>query len=228
MCSMKRVRGWNSTLGKKLIMGFTGLLLVGYLIVHLIANLTIFLNDGGRTLNLYAATLESTGPLLLVVRLLLAATFLFHIVTGLRVWFQNMRARSHRYAVTASKGGPSKLTPASRWMIVTGLILMVFIPIHVAMFSFGPYYETTIDGKQVRDLYSLVVERFKEPQVAFSYAIVMFFLLWHLMHGFWSAFQSIGAMNERWTPITYTTGVVLAALLAAGFFVLPLYVYFFV
>lgn len=225
---MAKSRTWQSTLGKKLIMGFSGLLLIGYLIIHLAANLLVFAGDGGRLLNVYSYTLHQLGPILTVVRILLAATFLFHIVSGIRVALQNRRARSQRYAVTATKGGPSKLTPASRWMIVTGLVLMVFVPIHVWMFSLGPYYETVIDGKPMRDLYRLVVERFKEPEVAFSYAAVMLFLCMHLAHGFWSALQSLGAMNRRWTPVAYTAGIILAILLAGGFFVLPIYTYFFI
>lgn len=228
MAKAGKVRTWNSTVGKKFIMGLSGLLLIGYLIIHLAANLLVFAGDGGRMLNLYSYTLHQLGPLLTVARILLAATFLFHIVSGIRVFLQNRRARSRGYAVTASKGGPSKLTPASRWMIVTGLVLMVFVPIHVWMFTLGPYYETVIDGKPMRDLYRLVVERFKEPQVAFSYAAVMFFLCLHIAHGFWSAFQSLGAMNRRWTPVLYTVGVILSLLLAGGFFVLPIYTYFFI
>ncbi|MBO8140793.1 MAG: succinate dehydrogenase cytochrome b subunit [Firmicutes bacterium] len=221
-------RHWSSTVGKKLIMGLTGLLLIGYLIIHLTANLLVFAGDGGRLLNLYAHTLHQTGPLLVVARILLAALFLFHIVSGIRVTLQNRRGRTRGYAQYASKGGPSKMTPASRWMIVTGLILMVFVPLHVNMFSLGPHYETVIDGQPMRDLYRLVVERFKEPQVAFSYAAVMLFLCLHLSHGFWSALQSLGAMNRRWTPFAYTFGVVLSILLAGGFFILPLYTYFFI
>lgn len=219
---------WQTTVGKKVIMGLSGLLLIGYLMIHLAANLLVFAGDGGRLLNLYAHTLHQLGPILVVLRILLATLFISHIVSGIRVVIQNRRARSSRYAMSASKGGPSKMTPASRWMAITGLILLVFVPSHVWMFSLGPYYETVIDGVAMRDLYRLVVERFKDPAIAFSYAAVMFFLCLHLAHGFWSALQSLGALNRRWMPVAYTVGVVLAILLATGFFILPLYTYFFV
>src|SRR5690606_25588032 len=218
----------NSTLGKKFIMGASGLLLIGYLIIHLAANLMIFIPDGGRMLNTYSHTLHKLGPLLLVARIVLAALFIGHIVSGIRVVVQNRRARTSRYAMTASKGGPSKMSVASRWMAVTGMILLVFVPLHVSMFTLGPYYETVIDGEPMRDIYRLVVQRFKEPGTVIFYAAVMLFLLLHLAHGFWSALQSLGALNKRWLPIAYTTGVVLATLLAAGFFVLPIYTYFFI
>lgn len=221
-------RAWRSTIGKKLIMGLSGLLLIGFLIVHLLGNLALFLPDGGRFFNLYTHKLESTKPWLYIAELGLVAVFLFHIVSGIRVFLTNRRARMNRYATYASKGGPTKLSTASRTMILTGLVLMVFVPLHVALFKYGTYYETVIDGVVMRDLYRLVIEKFKVPFISFTYAGVMFLLGMHLRHGFWSAFQSLGAMNPRWTPAIYTLGVVIAILLAGGFFILPLYVYFFV
>lgn len=228
MAKAGKVRTWNSTVGKKFIMGLSGLLLIGYLIIHLAANLLVFAGDGGRMLNRYAYTLHQLGPILVVLRIALATLFISHIISGIRVVIQNRKARSQRYAMASSKGGPSKMTPASRWMAITGLILLVFVPSHVWMFSLGPYYETVIDGVVMRDLYRLVVERFKDPAIAFSYAIVMLFLCLHLAHGFWSALQSLGALNRRWLPVAYTVGVVLAVALAGGFFILPLYTYFFI
>lgn len=219
---------WQSTVGRKVIMGLTGLLLIGFLIVHLLGNLALFLPDGGRTFNLYAARLQTLQPALNIARVLLLAFFLFHIATGFRVYLENSRARKNRYATAASKGGPTKLSPASRSMIITGLVLMVFVPIHVSMFSLGTYYPTVIDGEQVRDVYRLVVEKFKNPAIAFGYAATMFLLGMHLRHGFWSAFQSLGALSKRSLPVVYGIGFIFALLLAGGFLVLPLYIHFFV
>lgn len=219
---------WNSTVGKKFIMGASGLLLIAYLIIHLAGNLMIFIPDGGRMLNTYSHSLHKLGPLLWLARIILATLFIGHIITGIRVTIQNLRARTTRYAVYASKGGPTKMTVASRWMAITGIILMVFVPLHVRMFTLGPYYETVIDGEPMRDIYRLVVERFKEPGTVIFYSVVMLFLLLHLAHGFWSALQSLGALNKRWLPVAYTAGIVLATLLAAGFFILPIYTYFFI
>lgn len=223
------VRRWQSTVGKKVIMAVTGLLLIGFLIVHLAGNLAFFVPDGGRAANLYAHTLKQYTPILNVIRVALAIFFLSHIVIGVRVFLQNVRARRKgRYAVYASKGGPSKLSASSRSMIITGVVLAIFVPIHVQMFSLGTYYETTIDGMVVRDLYRLVVEKFKNPGIAFGYAAVMLLLGMHLRHGFWSALQSLGLLSKRTLPVVYGIGAVLALLLAGGFVVLPLYIYFFV
>lgn len=223
---MKSLRALSTTVGKKVLMGLSGLLLIGFLAMHLTANLLLFLPDGGRAFNLYSHRLHGLGALLTIARIGLAALFIIHIITGIRVYLQNRAARKSRYAVLQTKGGPSKMTAASRWMIVTGLVLMVFVPLHVSMFSMGPYYPTVVDGEQVRDLYTLVVQRFNEPVTAFMYSAVMLFLCFHLMHGFWSALQSIGAMRPRLIPVLYSTGVVIGVLLAGGFFILPLYVYF--
>jgi len=225
----KRIGGkWDTTLGKKVIMGLSGLLLIGYLIIHLAANLMVFAGDGGRMINRYSHALHQLGPLLTIARIILAVLFISHIISGVRVTIRNRKARSSRYEMAASKGGPSKMTWASRWMAITGLILLVYVPTHVWMFTLGPYYETVIDGVVMRDIYRLVVERFKNPVTAFSYAAVMLFLCLHLAHGFWSALQSLGALNRRWLPVAYTVGVVLAVLIAAGFFILPIYTYFFI
>lgn len=221
-------RRWQTTIGQKLIMAVTGLLLIGFLIVHLAGNLALFIPDGGRSFNLYSHTLQGFRTPLNIIRVALALFFLFHIITGIRVFFENRRARKSRYAMYASKGGPSKLSASSRSMIITGIALAIFVPIHVGMFSLGTYYETTIDGQVVRDLYRLVVEKFKVPGIAFGYSALMLLLGMHLRHGFWSALQSLGAMNKRYLPIMYTVGIIFAILLAGGFVILPLYVYFFV
>lgn len=208
-------------------MGLTGLLLIGFLIVHLAGNLALFIPDGGRAFNMYAHTLGQYGPLLNIARIGLLAFFIFHIVSGIQVTMQNRRARAQEYAVTASKRGPSRMNIASRSMMITGIIILIFVPLHINMFSLGPYYETLVDGQPVRDLYTLVVERFKDPLIVFFYVAVMLLLGLHLRHGFWSAFQSLGVLNHRRLPVMYSVGFVFAVLLAGGFLLLPLYIYFF-
>jgi succinate dehydrogenase / fumarate reductase cytochrome b subunit len=115
-------------------------------------------------------------------------------------------------------------------MIISGLVLLAFTIIHVASFKYGPGigegYIVNVDGTQMRDVKRLLEERFANPYYAFAYTGVMLLLALHLRHGVWSALQSLGAMNPRLTPIVYGAGLVLGLLIAAGFFVLPLYIYF--
>lgn len=224
--SMNASRIIRSTVGQKLFMGVSGILLILFLIMHLSANLLLFVPDGGIAFNMYSHKLKEFGPLLTLVRVGLAAVFLVHIVSGIRVYRKNLQARRSRYAVMSTKGGPSKMGTASLWMARTGLVLLIFVPIHVAMFSMGPYYGTVIDGTEMRDLYLLVVEKFNQAQVAFPYSAVMLLLGLHLRHGFWSALQSLGAMTPRWSPVIYSVGLIFSIIMALGFFVLPLYIYF--
>ena len=99
---------------------------------------------------------------------------------------------------------------------------------HLMSFKYGTYYETEpgANGEQIRDLARLVEEKFKSPWYAFGYTGVMLLLALHLRHGVWSAFQSLGATNPRLTPLIYAIGGLLGILIAIGFFVLPLWVFF--
>jgi succinate dehydrogenase / fumarate reductase cytochrome b subunit len=212
---------FGSTVARKFIAGLTGVLLILYLVLHLAGNLTLL--AGPHLFNLYASKLESFGPLLYIIEIALAAVFVIHAVIGIQVWLGKRRARPNGYAVTASRGEPSRKTLSSRSMIVTGIVLAVFIPIHVWMFKFRPASSTMIGEHEVRDLYSLVITAFKQPVIAWAYALVMGLLGFHLRHGFWSAFQSLGAMNPRLLPLFYSLGVVVAIILAGGFVFLPLW-----
>jgi succinate dehydrogenase / fumarate reductase cytochrome b subunit len=113
-------------------------------------------------------------------------------------------------------------------MIITGVILLVFIILHIAQFKFGPGvaegYVATVDGKEVRDLHRLVVETFRQPIWAVGYMGVMVLLGLHLRHGFWSAFQSLGMINPRLSGVISLIGVALALLLAVGFLGIPLWI----
>jgi len=218
---MSASKDLRSTVARKFIAGFTGVLLILYLILHLAGNLTLF--AGPRVFNLYASKLESFGILLYVIEIALALVFIIHATMGVQVFLRKKHARPTGYAVTASRGAPSKQTISSRSMIVTGIVLAVFIPIHVWMFKFRATPTVTIGGREARDLYFLVIEAFKQPVIAWAYVLVMGLLGFHLRHGFWSAFQSMGATNPRTLPLFYSLGVVVAIVLALGFLVLPLW-----
>jgi succinate dehydrogenase cytochrome b subunit len=215
----------NSSVGKKLLNGATGVLLLAFIVAHLAGNLTIFF--GQDALNTYASLTHSLGALLIAIELALGAVFLVHAGTAIAVWRENRRARTSRYAVVASKGGASKQTISSRTMIWTGVVLLVFLVIHLWQFRFGPDYETELDGRKVWDLWRVVVEIFKEPLWVAFYMGVMVLLGFHLRHGFWSAFQTLGALGPRLRSLAFSAGLVFAVVLAAGFFALPIYVFLF-
>lgn len=112
-------------------------------------------------------------------------------------------------------------------MIVTGIVLLVFLVVHLWQFRFGPAYMTTLAGNEgeVWDLHRIVVETFKQPLWVAIYVAVMVLLGFHLRHGFWSAFQSIGALNPKLRPLAFSAGVVFALVIAIGFILLPIFVF---
>jgi succinate dehydrogenase / fumarate reductase cytochrome b subunit len=210
---------FGTSLGRKIIMGLTGLALVGFVVMHLIGNVTIFM--GREALLNYAHKLESLGPFLPIIEAGLLGIFVFHIVFAIAVTRQNQRARSVRYDQVRSAGGASRKTFASLSMIFTGLILLVFLIGHIWMFR----VQKVIGDK---DLYTLVVEAFKNPWITAGYMFVMIMLGVHISHGFWSGVQSLGLYHKRATPLIYLLGVIVAIALALGFLAIPPYVYFFV
>lgn len=220
---------FNTTLGRKLITGLSGLGLVGFVLGHLAGNLSLFFGAGA--FNAYAHKLESLGPILWVIEIGLLAVFVFHIIFAISVTAQNKAARKHSYVEKANAGNPSRKNISSQTMIYTGLVLALFTVVHVWMFKYGPGlsqgYAFELHGEQTRDLYRLVVEKFKNPLIVGAYSAVMILLASHVRHGFWSAFQSLGAYHPRYTPLIQTLGILLATLFGLGFLALPIYVYFF-
>ena len=219
---------WSS-IGKKLLTGITGVGLMGFLVLHLVGNLNLLF--GKDAFNGYTHKLESLGELLVVAELGLLAVFLIHVGSAVSVWMNNRKARAVQNSVVRSKGAPSRQTVSSRSMIISGAVLFVFIVVHVRQFRFGPSvpegYVAQLANEQVRDLDRLVVETFKQLPFVIGYMAAMVVLGLHLRHGFWSAFQSLGALNPRLRSLAFSGGVFVAVLLALGFFILPIYVYLF-
>jgi succinate dehydrogenase / fumarate reductase cytochrome b subunit len=184
---------------------------------------------GPDAFNAYAHKLMSLGPALYVAEIILVAIFLTHIVTAIAVTLSNWKARPGRYEEFAYQGDPSRMTFSSRTMIWTGLVLFVFLIVHLITFKYGPGiaegYVTELEGEQVRDLYRLVVEWFENGLYVAYYVISMGLLGFHLRHGFWSAFQSLGGFHPRLTPIAYALGVAAGLILGIGFLGLPVWFY---
>ena len=220
----KLISIYTSPIGKKIITGITGLGLSLFVLFHMVGNLTLF--AGSQEYNQFAHALESTGILLYGVELILLAIAIFHVVVGITIRLNTLKARPEGYSQFKSIGEPSKQSISSRSMLITGLILLGFLILHLSTFKFGAYYSTQINGVEMRDLSSLVIEKFQQPFYAFGYAGVMIMLLAHLRHGIWSAWQSIGVLNSKISPAVYAIASILAILIAIGFIALPLSVYF--
>ena len=225
---------WSSV-GKKFLTGITGLALCVFVIEHLSGNL-LLLHKDPLPFNRYARFLHSLSELLIVLEIGLVAVFVVHIIVGISIAMGRgkSRPRQMRYHKTARAGKPSRKSLGSVSMIFTGLVLLVFLIIHLKMFKFGPGIEagyvdehlTQIHGEKVRDLHKLVMEAFSNKWTVIGYVAVMLLLGLHLSHGFWSAFQSLGMGHRRYTPIIYSVGIVFAIVMAVGFLLLPILIYF--
>jgi len=214
----------QSQVGRKVLNAVTGIGLVVFIILHLAGNLTLFGN--AEAFNRYTLQLESLGWLLYTFEFLLALTFILHAAVGISIWQKRRRARPEHYNTYQSKGGPSHLTWYSRTMILSGIVLLVFLVIHLNDFKFADTETIMIDGEQARDLKSVVIETFTNPWYAFGYSFVMVMLGAHLAHGIWSSFTSLSLKRTSFSDKLYTAGVILAILLALGFMFIPLYIYF--
>jgi succinate dehydrogenase / fumarate reductase cytochrome b subunit len=220
----------GSSVGKKVLVAATGLLLFGFVIAHLIGNFTLMIPDGGKAFNEYAHFLENVahGWLLIAFEVGLIAAFLIHMIYAvIAALIDKSRARPQKYALVRDAGGKSRKSLASRSMIITGPIIIVFVVLHVNMFKFAERPLASVHGEQIGDLYAVVVAAFKNPWIVVAYMAVMVVLGLHLWHGVWSAFQSMGWNSDRHitllTRISWVAGVVLGA----GFLILPPYIYFF-
>jgi succinate dehydrogenase / fumarate reductase, cytochrome b subunit len=227
MVPLKRL--FTSSLGRKYLMGATGFALVLYIFIHLFGNLTLY-SGNGDTINRYAARLHGTlGPLITVAEIGLLLIILLHVVTAIQISMLTKKARPIAYDQVVSKGGPTKNNVSSRNMIVSGLVLLVFLIFHVKQMRFGAGieegYTTTVDGVMTLDLYRKVLDVFTNIWWVIFYVASMLFFGFHYRHGFWSMFQSLGAMNPRWSKPIYCLGLVLALAITAGFLFIPIFIY---
>ncbi len=217
--SFRRV--FSSSVGTKLLIGFTGLLLFVFLIAHLAGNLTVF--GGQEMFNHYSASLAAS-PLVIPAEIALLILFLVHVYKTVTMWTANQRARTVGYQKKTWAGYTSRKSIASTTMIWSGIVTFAFVILHLAQMKFGEWYQ--LGDPAVRDLYRTEVEVFSSPLWVAVYVVCMMLIGLHLRHGISSAFQSIGADHPVYTKRLVVLGTVLAILISGGFAIIPLWVYF--
>ena len=200
---------WSS-IGKKLLMAFTGLSFCGFLAGHLAGNLTIY--GGKSAFNSYADHLHALGPLLTLAEWGLLVFALVHVSTGLILFYQNFTARTSRYVVNKRAGGR---TIGSATMPYTGILLLAFIIFHLINFHFVDKTNTTI--------YQIVAQTFENPIYVVIYILAMIVVALHVSHGLWSAFQTIGANHAKYMPFIMALSIVFSLAVGFGFGIIPLY-----
>lgn len=207
----------TSSLGKKYLMGLTGFFLIFYLIVHATLNAFIFYNDNGETFNL-AAGFMLHNYVVRVLEIGLFATFILHAVQGLLLWKQNRAARPVNYNKTDY---PKEIKWYSRTMGWLGTFILLFLVMHLWHFWASTKNELYFGGAEV-NLYQQMKEIFTNPVWFTLYMIGLASLLFHLLHGFKSAFQTFGINNRRWLPIVKGIGVFYSIAICLLFASMPL------
>ncbi len=201
----------GSSIGKKLMMAVTGFSFCGFLLAHLAGNLTIY--GGKDTFNAYAEHLHALGPAITAAEFALLFLALVHVITGITLYLENLKARPVRYAVNKNAGGR---TLGSATMPYTGAVLLAFIVFHLMNFHFVDKTNTTI--------FQIVSSAFENTGYVIIYIIAMAAAAVHVSHGFWSLFQTVGANHMKYMPFIRTISIVFALLVGIGFGFLPIYI----
>jgi succinate dehydrogenase / fumarate reductase cytochrome b subunit len=214
--------GWlkktiDSSIGKKLVMSLTGLALYGFILAHLAGNMLLYV--GENAFNDYANALSST-KLIYLAEALLILICVTHVIFAIRLSIENRSARPVRYAMDVSAG---ERTFMSSHMIHTGMVILIFIIIHLVTFKYGEWSNAA--GSSAT-LYDLVVMKFQNPYYSGFYVVAMVLLGMHLNHAFQSAFQTLGLNHKKHTPNIKKLGALLSVIITAGFSSFPIFFFF--
>lgn len=209
---------FRSSIGRKQLVAITGLLLCGFLVSHLSGNLLLMVSSDA--FNLYAHKLASLGGLLYVIEGVLAVIFAVHLGLAIKLSLENAKSRG-KYQVKTKTGRGT--TFASQTMPFTGLILLVFLVLHLVNLKFGSYYEVTIDGVVMRDLTRTTIEYFASTAATVWYIVAMIVAAIHTSHGFASAFQSMGWNHGKYFKNVKRLGFIYAVAVGGGFAFLAIY-----
>lgn len=214
----------SSTLGKKLIMALTGLFLITFLIIHCTINAMIFYNDGGATFSHWGHFM-GTNPIIRTLEIGLVLGFLFHIADGFMLIAQNRKARPVRYAKTVK---PQNTTWYSLNMGLLGTLILLFLIIHTYHFWIPNRVSQGLTNWEEGeiDLYAKMLVVFQEPWVVIVYVLGCFSLFWHLLHGFSSAFQTLGLNHLKYNGVISFVGAAFAIIVPIIFASMPIAIYF--
>ena len=222
---MKWSEFFTSSIGKKFIMSITGISLIAFLVVHVGINACIWANDGGEMFNKASHFMGTT----IVIRILevgLFAGLILHIVQGLVLEVQNRSRRKTGYAVKLGNRGSKWY---SRSMGLLGTLLLFFLVMHLSHFwvpsRFTDLPTVDIDGKEIANQYADIIRVFQSPLVDVLYILGCASLLYHLLHGFQSAFRTLGVPNGKYIDIIRVVGYIFAVVVSIAFAMMPVSVY---
>jgi len=206
------MRTLSTSVGKKQLMAVTGLLFLLFLTTHLLGNLSLY---GGRgAFVAYAEHLHALGKLLVAGELIMALALIIHVTTAVFLFLENRRARPVNYAVDKSGGGGRTLS--SRTMPYTGLLILAFIGVHLGTFSHH------IVDQSTRNIFQIAADVFSHKGFLAIYLIGVIIVAFHVRHGLWSAFQTVGANHPKYMPFIQKLSIIFAVIVGMGFGSLPL------
>lgn len=211
---------FKTSIGKKFFMGITGLFLISFLIIHASINAMIWYNDGGATFSHWGHFM-GTNPIIRTLEIGLVIGFLVHIVDGLLLWKANHEARPVKYKY-------NKPSANSKWysrsMGILGTLILLFLIMHTAHFWIPNRANQFAHGEEL-PLYSMMLEIFQNPLIVVLYVLGCFSLFWHLLHGFKSAFQSLGLNHAKYNKAIEVTGIAFSVIVPLIFALMPITIY---
>ena len=207
---------WDSSVGKKILMAVTGLILVAYLITHVLANLLVF--QGPAKINAYSAFLHGTGGALWGARLVLIAALVLHVIAAIQLADRRKEARPTGYAAGREHQVSTWASRTIRW---GGALILLFLVYHILHFTIGTAHPDFVEGNP----YHNVTMGFRSLPVVALYLIAMGAVGLHLYHGLWSSGRSLGVSPPSPRPLRHSLALVLALLVWLGFSVIPIAVY---
>ncbi len=210
----------KSSVGRKVLMAVTGLLLVGFVIVHLLGNLSVF--AGTEAINIYAEKLHSLGPVVWIFRLVMLVLFVVHITFGVQLSMENSVASPEAYAIKKRL----KTTFSAESMLYTGIILLIFVVYHLLHFTMHVVHTDATDAINTLvnnrpDVYSMVKLSFEKVFVSLVYIAAMFALFFHLSHGLSSFVQTLGFNNGPSQDKVIAVGKLVAVVFLIGYAMIP-------
>jgi succinate dehydrogenase / fumarate reductase cytochrome b subunit len=205
-------RFYDSTIGKKAVMAVTGLILFGFLVAHMAGNLQVFL--GREVMNHYAETLHANMNLLWAARIILLISVILHTWAAIQLSAVKSAARPIGYV----KPGNVQGSAASRTMMLSGPVIALFVIGHLLHLTTGTIHPQFVELRA----YENVVNGFINPVVSILYVVAMILVGFHLSHGIWSMFQSLGFSHPRYTPWLKKFSTVFSWLLILGFIAVPI------
>ncbi len=226
---MKWGQFFTSAIGKKLVMAFTGIFLISFLIVHCILNMCIFVPDHGETFNKFSHFM-GTNWIVHILEIGLFLGLILHIVQGIMLTVQNKSKRPVKYAV-------SKRNQVSKWysrsMGVLGILVLLFLIIHLSDFwvhtrfagIFGGVGSVDYQGKEMDALYHQMLVVFSNPLIVVIYVLGVIALGFHLAHGFQSSFRTLGMTSARYIKIVRGIGIAFSIIVPIIFALMPISMY---